>query len=552
MRVALLQENYLVGDPEGNSRRILLGVERAVEAGAELVVTTELALTGYPPKDLVLSPTLIERTQATLAQLVQQLPPTVPVIVGTVWPREAPTGRPLWNAAAWIGQGQIRQWFRKTLLPTYDVFDEDRYFESSRDPVSVMEWGGRRWGVTICEDIWNQDGLDVERRYDRDPVQEWVAAGATHLINLSASPFEVGKLARRRTVAQALCQRHRVWLLYANQVGAQDELIFDGQSFVMDPTGEVVAVGSPFQSDLVLWDSPLTPDPSPDQQPVNKTGVGNDTYLDLHDALVLGIRDYVQKCGFERVILGLSGGIDSAVTAALAVAALGSQQVTGVLMPSPYSSVSSLEDAYALANHLGMPTVKIPIDAILASFCTSLGENTQDYPQGVTEENLQARIRGTLLMALSNQWGHLLLTTGNKSELAVGYCTLYGDMCGALGVLGDVYKTQVYGLAHWINRESEVIPWSCLHKPPSAELRPNQTDQDSLPPYEVLDAILCQHVERQVSAPGLIQAGWDPDVVDRVVRLVQVAEFKRRQAPPCLKVSRRAFGSGWQMPIARR
>jgi NAD+ synthase (glutamine-hydrolysing) len=509
MKIALLQENYVVADIQGNARRILAGVERARCHGVGLVVTSELALTGYPPRDRVLSPGFVADAESTLQALVERLPPEMAVIVGTILPRQG-VGRPLWNAAVWIQGGTIQSTTAKVLLPNYDVFAEERYFASWPDPPPVMDWGGYRWGVTICEDMWNPEGH--KRRYHRDPVAELAQAGATHILNLSASPFEHTKLGIRWELARTHCRTHGLWLGYVNQVGGNDQLVFDGRSFVCSPQGEIVAQAAAFQPDLLI----------------------------------------VHKCGFSQVLVGLSGGIDSSVTAVIAVAALGSANVTGVLLPSPYSSTSSVVDALALAEKLGIPTVKIPIQRMMDSFSAALGEVLSNPLAGVTAENLQSRIRGTVLMALSNQWGRLLLTTGNKSELAVGYCTLYGDMSGALAVIGDLYKTQVYALARWINRDQEIIPWNCLHKPPSAELRPGQTDQDSLPPYEILDAILQKHLEDHASATDLIAAGGDPELVQRVLTLVHRAEFKRRQAPPCVQVSPRAFGIGWQMPIAAR
>jgi len=539
MKIALLQENYVVADIQGNARRILAGVEQAHRHGAALVVTSELALTGYPPRDRVLSPGFVAEVESTLQALVGVLPPEMAVIVGTILPRQG-VGRPLWNAAVWIQGGTIQSTTAKVLLPNYDVFAEERYFASWPDPPPVMDWGGYRWGVTICEDMWNPEGH--KRRYHRDPVAELAQGGATHILNLSGSPFEHTKLGIRRELARTHCRTHGLWLCYVNQVGGNDQLVFDGRSFVCNPQGEIVAQAAAFQPDLLIWDPQSPPHPPPPPDPV----------ADLYEALVLGTRDYVHKCGFSQVLVGLSGGIDSSVTAVIAVAALGSANVTGVLLPSPYSSTSSVVDALALAEKLGIPTVKIPIQPMMDSFSVALREAMATPLADVTAENLQSRIRGTVLMALSNQWGRLLLTTGNKSELAVGYCTLYGDMSGALAVIGDLYKTQVYALARWINRDQEIIPWNCLHKPPSAELRPGQTDQDSLPPYEILDAILQKHLEDHASATDLIAAGGDPELVQHVLTLVHRAEFKRRQAPPCVQVSPRAFGIGWQMPIAAR
>ena len=553
VKVALLQLNYIVGDLSGNAERIRSAVEAVAAAGAELAITSELALLGYPPRDLLLYPALIERANQVLQHLASRLQASIPVVVGSVQPNPLPEGRPLYNAAAWLEGGQIRHWFQKSLLPTYDVFDEDRYFEPGSQPQPI-EYRGRRLGFTICEDIWNDRDFWQHRRYHWDPVEEMARCGADLLINLSASPFSLGKQKLRLEMLGSLARKHALPILYVNQVGGNDDLIFDGASCALDRWGRVVAQAAAFQPDHLILDvDELTQSPNLDQSPPTAgSRWPTEPEAELYEALVLGTRDYVSKCGFREVVLGLSGGIDSAVTAVIAADALGPERVLGVLMPSPYSSAGSLADAYQLAQNLGIPTLKLPIQSIMESYHQLLAEPFAGLPPDITEENLQSRIRGTLLMALSNKFGRLLLTTGNKSELAVGYCTIYGDMSGGLAVISDVPKTWVYRLARWINRQQERIPLATLTKPPSAELRPGQQDSDSLPPYDLLDKILQRHIEQHQSSPELVAQGFDPDTVQHVLRLVQNAEFKRHQAPPGLRITDRAFGTGWRMPIAKR
>ncbi|MGY3168957.1 NAD+ synthase [Thermostichus sp. MS-CIW-15] len=551
MKVALLQLNYTVGDLSGNAERIRASVEAAAAKGAELAITSELALLGYPPRDLLLYPALIERVGQVLQQLAARLRESIPVVVGSVQPNPLPEGRPLYNAAAWLEGGQIRHWFQKSLLPTYDVFDEDRYFEPGSPPQPI-EYRSRRVGFTICEDIWNDRDFWQHRRYHRDPVEEMARCGADVLINLSASPFSLGKQKLRVQMLGSLARKHALPILYVNQVGGNDDLIFDGASCALDCRGRVVAQAAAFAPDRLIVDVETLIHPLDESLEVQGSRWPAEPEAELYEALVLGTRDYVSKCGFREVLLGLSGGIDSAVTAVIAADALGPGRVLGVLMPSPYSSPGSLTDAYQLAQNLGIPTLKLPIQSIMESYQHLLAEPFAGLPSDITEENLQSRIRGTLLMALSNKFGRLLLTTGNKSELAVGYCTIYGDMSGGLAVISDVPKTWVYRLARWINRHQERIPLPILTKPPSAELRPGQKDSDSLPPYDLLDAILQRHIEQHQSAGELVAQGFEPDTVQQVLRLVQNAEFKRHQAPPGLRVTDRAFGTGWRMPIAKR
>ena len=545
MKIALLQINPTVGDLPGNARLILEALERAARAGADVAVTPELALVGYLPRDLLLDRGFVDAAWTALAGLAARTAALPPVLVGLPEPNASDEGRPLFNSAVLLRGGGIGARFRKALLPTYDVFDEDRYFEPFHGP-QILEVGGRRLGISICEDIWNDRDFWKRRRYHHDPIDELSRAGADAIVNLSASPFTAGKHQKREEMLGAAAGKHGRPVAYVNQVGGNDDLIFDGRSCAFDAGGAPIARGRSFEPDVVVCDldasHPIAP---PDD-------VGHES--EIWRALVLGTRDYVRKCGFREVVLGLSGGIDSAVTAAIAADAVGPDRVLGALMPSPYSSPGSVDDARALASNLGIATLTLPIEPAMRAFGEILREPFSERPCGVAEENIQARIRGTLLMALSNQRGALLLTTGNKSELSVGYCTLYGDMNGGLAVIADVPKTMVYRIARWRNQTAgrPLVPESSLTKAPSAELRPNQTDQDSLPPYDVLDDILQRHIERHQSADAIVAAGLDEGTVARVLHLVQAAEFKRKQAPPGLKVTDRAFGTGWRMPIAKR
>jgi len=545
LKIALLQINPIVGDLTGNARLVLDALRTAADRGATLAVTPELALVGYLPRDLLLNPAFVRRAWEVLAALAADASGLPPVLVGVPEPNPSDEGRPLFNSVVLLQDGGIGPRFRKALLPTYDVFDEDRYFEPFHG-AQVLEIGGRRLGISICEDIWNDRDFWKRRRYHHDPIEELVRAGADAIVNLSASPFSAGKHHRREQMISAMARKHAVPVLYVNQVGANDDLIFDGRSCAFRRDGAPSARGASFAPDVVVCDV----DAQQAIAPPADVGIESEIWR----ALVLGTRDYVRKCGFSTAVLGLSGGIDSALTAAVAAEALGADRVLGVLMPSPFSSRGSIDDALTLAAGLGMQTITLPIDAPMRAMEETLHGQFAGTPRGVAEENLQARIRGNLLMALSNKQGSLLLTTGNKSELAVGYCTLYGDMSGGLAVIADVPKTMVYRVARWLNETSSrpIIPEPVLTKPPSAELRPNQTDQDSLPPYEILDDILQRHIEQHQAAAEIIAARFDPATVHRVLRLVRAAEFKRKQAAPVLKVTDRAFGIGWHMPIATR
>ena len=545
MKIALLQIDPTVGDLAGNARLIADAAREAGRQGADLAVTPELALVGYLPRDLLLSTGFVRRSWDALAELARELVGQLPVLVGLPEPNPSEEGRPLYNTAVLLRSGRVDLRFRKSLLPTYDVFDEDRYFEPFRGP-QLLDLAGRHLGVSICEDIWNDRDFWKRRRYHHDPVEELLRAGAQAIVNLSASPFSVGKHQLREEMLSNMARKHHVPVLYVNQVGGNDDLVFDGRSCAFGADGAPIARGRSFEADVVVCDidhaSPI--------------GAATDVMAEseIWRALVLGTRDYARKCGFKHAVLGLSGGVDSALTAAIAAEALGPHGLLGVLMPSPYSSQGSVDDSLELAANLGIETITLPIELAMRAMERTLHDAFAGMPRDVTEENIQARIRGNLLMALSNKRGALLLTTGNKSELAVGYCTLYGDMSGGLAVIADVPKTMVYRVSRWLNetRGRAVIPERILTKAPSAELRPNQTDQDSLPPYDVLDGILHRHIEQLQSADEIIAGGLDPATVRRVLQLVRAAEFKRKQAAPGLKVTDRAFGTGWRMPIAAR
>jgi NAD+ synthetase len=542
MKIALAQIDTTVGDLRGNSGKILEFYRRGVAAGADVVMTPELAITGYPPRDLLAKHRFVHDNLAALHEVAAQIGPTA-LLVGYVDFNVKRPGRDYVNAVALIQNGKIISARYKMLLPTYDVFDEDRYFQPA-DSNTVLDFANQRLGLTICEDIWTQDYLPA-RLYERSPIHD-LMRGDTHaqlLLNLSASPYHLGKERVRHDMLRAVAQQYKVPVVYCNLVGGNDELIFDGNSLAFDASGNLLAQGAAFAEDLVIVDLAGPPQPFHPLEPAAA----------LHEALVLGLRDYTQKCGFKSVVLGLSGGIDSAATACLAVAALGRENVLGVSMPSQFSSKGSIDDARELAKNLGIRWETIPIQDVFENFKETLQPVFKGLPEDTTEENIQARIRGTTLMALSNKFGHMLLTTGNKSELAVGYCTLYGDMNGGLGVIADVPKTMVYELARYINRQRPVIPESSLTKPPSAELRANQTDQDTLPPYDVLDAIIKHYIEEAKSTAEIVkETGYNEKLVRDVVRKIDLNEYKRKQAPPCLRVTTKAFGVGRRVPIAQR
>ncbi len=544
MKIALAQFNPVVGDFEGNARRIRELSCAAKRGGAELAVFSELCLCGYPPQDLIERPAFEERNRSELAKLAGEV--AIPSLVGYVGKAQDDTGKPVANCAALICGGKILFEQRKMLLPTYDVFDETRYFQPAHTQF-VFPFGKETLGITICEDTWNDKNFWAQRLYARDPVAEIVARGCTVLLNISSSPYTMGKRGLRQDMLRAIVVKHRLPMVYVNQVGGNDSLVFDGSSMAIAADGTVAARAKSFEEDLIYFET--------------STGAGDiheNTEHEIeaiYDALVLGTRDYVRKCGFHKVVVGLSGGIDSALVATIASDALGPENVVGVSMPGPYSSEGSVRDARQLAQNLGIELLVLPIGDAFQSYRKILEAPFAGLPMDVAEENLQARIRGNVLMALSNKFGSLVLSTGNKSEMAVGYCTLYGDMAGGLAVISDVPKTMVYELANAVNRNANGsrIPAETIAKAPSAELRPNQTDQDTLPPYDVLDRILKAYVE-DLHTPQQIakETGFDIGLVRSVTLRVDQNEYKRKQAPPGLKVTSKAFSVGRRFPLAQR
>ncbi len=572
MRIALGQINPTVGAIADNTQAIRCAIDRASQQGAQLVVFPELAVLGYPPKDLLLKPAVIDRCVDAIDQLADHCR-GIAAIIGYPRPTRSAKGRPLHNAAALCQNGRVTYRYDKSLLPTYDVFDEHRYFEPGTQP-GVAQVGGVRVGVSICEDLWNEPGVVDRQLYHGDPIQALTDAGAQLMINCAASPFVVGKHAFRLKLLTAAAKRHRLPAVFCNQVGGNDELVFDGHSCIVDGAGALLAQAKGFEADLLVVDVPIGPTPTrvdtaadttdTTQAATHRVEPTSDGMKSVHQALVLGLGDYCRKCGFQDAVLGLSGGIDSAVTACVAVAGLGADRVRGVTMPSRYSSPGSVDDAAELAQRLSIRFEVIPIHEPHQALEQALIPHFEQRAPDATEENIQARLRGLILMSLSNKFGSLLVTTGNKSELAVGYCTLYGDMAGGLAVLSDVPKTLVFELARWINDAPDsplrlrtggpVIPADTLTKPPSAELRSDQTDQDTLPPYALLDQIIERYVEHEQSTLQILEAlpQADPATVKRVIRLIDRNEYKRKQAAPGLKITGRAFGFGRRMPIAQR
>lgn len=583
MKIAIAQLNPIIGDLARNAEQILVAVQVATAQGTRLLLTPELSLCGYPPRDLLLRPGFIEAMQTTLQELAAQVPPQLAVLIGVVEPNHDASDRgekPLFNSMALIENSQVQQVFHKQLLPTYDVFDDDRYFEPGHQAnhfhLALDGDESVHIGVTICEDLWNDEQFWGRRSYPSNPIDRLNEVGVDLVVNLSGSPYTAQKQQLREAMLSHSAQRFDVPILYANQVGGNDDLLFDGCSVGLNRCGDIIGRAKAFQADIlwVEYDA---------HQHDLKRGAVQPAIADINEeiwsALVMGVGDYARKCRFDKAVIGLSGGIDSALVAAIATAALGADNVLGVLMPSPYSSDHSISDAEALVQNLGIRHQKLPIGTLMAGYDQTLDELFADTEFGVAEENIQSRIRGNLLMAIANKFGHLLLSTGNKSEMAVGYCTLYGDMNGGLAVIADLPKTRVYSLCEWLNEHpgaiakagergsggveergsggaagrcglGAIIPTNILTKPPSAELKPGQVDQDSLPSYEVLDDILERLVQRQESVREIVDAGHEPKTVDKVIRLMSRAEFKRRQAPPVLKVTDRAFGTEWRMPIA--
>jgi NAD+ synthase (glutamine-hydrolysing) len=546
VKLALAQINPTIGDFLGNVRKIVELSLASQRQGADLVIFPEMSVCGYPPADLLEKTSFLARAQQALEEVAEQVTAEHPIAVLCGCPTPAPvsSGKRVMNSAVVLRHGRLEFLQSKMLLPYYDVFDEQRYFAPAASQI-LYELGGERMAITVCEDAWNDKNFWPQRLYPIDPVENLMRQGATLIVNLSASPYYRNKREMRQAMLAAIARRHHVPVAMVNQVGGNDSLIFDGSSLALDADGNVVAQARSFQEDLLFVDFSAAAAGAPPLE--------QDEDIAVYDALVLGTRDYVRKCGFSKAIVGLSGGIDSALVATIAAEALGADNVLGVGMPSEYSSQGSIDDARQLAQNLGIQWELIPICDIFRSHLKALDPVLGSYPSDITEENLQSRIRGALLMALSNKLGALVLTTGNKSEMSTGYCTLYGDMVGALAVIGDVYKTYVYRLARYVNRDREVIPENTLLKPPSAELRPGQRDTDSLPPYDVLDPILEAYVERYETAEEIVQASRMPldlELVRSVLRMVERSEYKRQQAAPVLKVTQKSFGVGRRFPIA--
>ncbi|MGB8130741.1 MAG: NAD+ synthase [Candidatus Angelobacter sp.] len=543
MKIALGQINPTIGDFSGNSKKIIESSRQALAQGAEMILFPELAVCGYPPRDLLEKPAFVERNQQVIKEIAQAVP-QITIVCGFVSPAKVETGKSVMNSAAVLREGAVQFVQSKMLLPTYDVFDEMRYFDPAESQ-NLLPLGSKQFALTICEDAWNDKHFWHRRLYPVDPVDELLHAGGNMVLNISASPFHLGKRELRRQMLATIARDNRVPVLFVNQVGGNDSLIFDGSSMVIAPDGRIVAQAKSFEEDLVIFDSETMQGDMHEQVPV---GVAS-----AYAALALGTRDYVRKCGFSKVVIGLSGGIDSALTAAIAVDALGKENVTGIAMPSQYSSEHSIKDARQLACKLGIRFEVIAIGDVFDGYRKALARLFAGTPEDVAEENLQSRIRGNILMAFSNKFGALVLTTGNKSEVGVGYCTLYGDMVGGLGVISDVPKTMVYELSRYVNSIKPVIPQSTIDKPPSAELRPGQKDSDTLPPYEVLDNILEDYVEDYHTAERIAaDRKYDIKLVRDVIRMIERSEYKRQQAAPGLKITPKAFGLGRRFPIAQK
>ena len=551
MKIAIAQLNPTIGDITNNAQQIITAAQNAAKQHARLLLTPELSLCGYPPRDLLLYPGFVESISNELKAIAFKLPDNIAVLIGTVEtnPHAHSKGqKPLYNSMALIDGGEIKQIFHKRLLPTYDVFDEDRYFEPGYE-ANYFTLDGVKVGVSICEDLWNDEQFWGKRNYEVNPIEELVQLGVDVITNLSASPYTVGKNKLRSQMLNHAATAYSKPIIYVNQIGGNDDLVFDGNSMAFSSAGGLVTHAKSFAADLVVVEL----------DELKETGEQEsrgeiDSNEEIYNALVLGVKDYARKCGFSKATLGLSGGIDSALVAAVAASALGAENVLGVLMPSPYSSHHSVSDAVDLVNSLGIKSQQLAIKDAMTAYDKILDPMFAGTEFGIAEENIQSRIRGNLLMAIANKFGYLLLSTGNKSEMAVGYCTLYGDMNGGLAVIADVPKTRVFELCRWLNKnkDQEIIPVNIITKPPSAELKPDQKDSDSLPDYEILDDILDRIICQHQSLKEVIKAGHDTETVAKVMKLLTRAEFKRRQAPPAIKITDRAFGTGWRMPIASR
>ena len=542
MRIALSQLNYIIGDIEGNTSKIINEILRAEEENADLIVFSELAVCGYPPKDLLDYPSFILRCENALEEIMKHSK-KVAVLVGGPSLSKLEKGKQLYNSAFFFHEGRLLNRIDKTLLPTYDIFDEYRYFESNRD-FSCVDFKGEKIAVTICEDLWN---LDDVKYYKITPMDELIKLEPTVMINLSGSPYSYNNVEERRSRMQFNAEHYNLPLFYVNQVGGNTDILFDGGSMFINKKGEIAAECEFYKEDfkVVDWDSTRLNEDNHEEYYDYDIGL-------IHDALVMGVKDYFSKLGFKKAVIGSSGGIDSAVVHALAAEALGAKNVRAIMMPSKYSSEGSVVDAVKLAENLGSGYRIIPIKKPFEAFIETLEEEFEGSEQNVTEENLQARSRGIILMAISNKFGHIVLNTSNKSESAVGYSTLYGDMCGGLSVIGDLYKEQVYEMARFINRYGEVIPYEIVNKEPSAELRPDQKDSDSLPPYPVLDKLLFHYIEERKGWKEIVALGFEEDVVRKIVRMVDRNEYKRFQASPTLRISHKAFGTGRRMPIVAK
>jgi NAD+ synthase (glutamine-hydrolysing) len=545
MKIGIAQINPIIGDFDYNFNRIKNFSDQAIQFRCDLVVFSELVITGYPPRDLLERKDFVDANLACLDRLIRSIR-GIGVICGFVDRNATDKGKPLYNSAILFEDGNILHKVHKLLLPTYDIFDERRYFEPGGES-SPYPYKGHKLGLTVCEDAWNDEDIFQRRIYDTDPVAQFIQAGTDLVINISASPYYLGRKKFRWNMFKFMARKYNVPFMFANQVGGNDSILFDGSSTAYDKNGKTVARAADFEEDLVVFDSKTLK-----AQPINIHKTSKSDTEAIFKGLVMGTRDYVTKCGFSKVVLGLSGGIDSALTACIAVSALGRENVSAVFMPSQYTSKENFEDTEKLSENLGIVQTRIPIDSLFKEFLKLLSPAFKDAEPGITEQNIQARIRGTILMALSNKHGALVLSTGNKSELAVGYCTLYGDMTGGLAVISDVPKTMVYDLARFINRNKALIPPRIITKAPSAELKPDQTDQDDLPPYELLDSILKGYIEDFKGAGELVQTGFDKMIVEDVISRVDRNEYKRHQAAPGLKVTSKAFGYGRRFPLAQR